>query len=234
MILSVAGKALIAHPYGIVFFASEETLIVADLHLEKGAAYARQQVFLPPYDTAATLARLEQAIAAFQPRRVIALGDSFHDAEGPEQLGRTDKDRLAALTQATDWIWVAGNHDPALPRSLGGSFMDAVRLGGLTFRHEPLNEAAKVEDGAKEEAEGEVAGHLHPCVRVRGRGRAVRCRAFVAGGTRLILPAFGALAGGLNVRDPAFAHLVPERQFQVYALGSDRLFPVAPAACLAD
>ena len=220
--LTVAGTALFAHASGTLYWPEHETLIVSDLHLEKGSHYATKQIFLPPYDTAATLDHLSRLVAAFAPKRVIALGDSFHDGAGPERLSAKDQLTLKTLVSSTEWIWISGNHDPALPETLGGGFQEEFVLESLTFRHEP----------SVDHARGEIAGHLHPCARIRGRGRTLRSRCFVANNSRMILPAFGAFTGGLNVRDAAFEPLFPGGQYHAYMLGNTKLFPIANASCL--
>jgi uncharacterized protein len=218
----VAGELLHAHVEGALWIGQQRTLVVSDLHLEKGSAYAAKGVFLPPYDTSATLKRLEKLIADLAPDRVVALGDSFHDIAAGSRMAGQDLDRLDAMASARAWTWIEGNHDPAPPAALPGERRESVRIGALTFRHEPWADAPP----------GEVAGHLHPCAKVAGGGRRVRRRCFVTDGARLILPAFGAYAGGLNVRDPAFAGLFPDGYTamalggaKVFALQRDRLLP---------
>lgn len=207
--LVVAGVPLAALPDGALLWAGQGTLIVSDLHLEKGSAFAARGQMLPPYDTAATLGRLAELIARHRPARVIALGDSFHDRGAGIRMADADRARLAELTGAAEWIWIAGNHDPAPPRDVGGIALDTFRLGPLTFRHEPLAGAPP----------GEIAGHLHPAARLVGRGRSIRRRCFVADARRLVMPAFGALAGGLNVLDEAFRPLFSGRAFHAFMLG---------------
>jgi DNA ligase-associated metallophosphoesterase len=185
--------------------------VVADLHLEKGSAFAARGQLLPPYDTAETLRRLEAEIATLRPAAVVLLGDSFHDRRGEERLAPADAERLVRIAGACELIWVAGNHDVERPRGLPGRAAEELRLDGLRLRHEP----------AAGRQPGEVAGHLHPCARVVGRGRAVRRRCFVTDGERLVLPAFGAYAGGLSVRDAAFTGLFM-RPPTVAALGAGR------------
>jgi DNA ligase-associated metallophosphoesterase len=194
---------------GALWWAEARTLVVADLHFEKGSFFAARGQMLPPYDTAATLSRLTAIMARMMPARVIALGDSFHDNRGGERLGEADRAALAALTDATEWIWIAGNHDPEPPKDLGGWATTELSIGPLTFRHEPRA-------GAKP---GEIAGHLHPSARIVGRGRSIRRRCFATDGRRLVMPAFGALAGGLNVLDPAFHPLFEGRAFHALMLG---------------
>src|SRR6056297_2630079 len=75
------GADLEAHPAGILWWPSRRLLAVADLHLAKASAYALHGVFLPPYDSAATIIRLATVCAALNPARVVAMGDSFHDDE---------------------------------------------------------------------------------------------------------------------------------------------------------
>ena len=220
--LQLGDHTLFAHALGVLYWADQETLIVSDLHLEKGSSFATKQVFLPPYDTAATLDQLSRLIRAFEPKRVIALGDSFHDGEGPERLSTKDQLILTTLVTAAEWIWISGNHDPDLPDHLGGIVMDEIVIGGITFRHEPTESLVNTE----------VAGHLHPCARIRGRGRTIRSRCFVASSERLIMPAFGAFTGGLNVRDAAFDNLFPGGQYHAYMVGSQKLYPIANSSCL--
>lgn len=222
--LYVAGVTLVADCAGALYWPEEGALIVADLHLEKGSSYASRGVLLPPYDTAATLGRLAHLIARYAPRAVIALGDSFHDGEGPRRLTDRDRAALAALQRGRDWLWVAGNHDPDPSDRLEGSYAATLAIGALMFRHEP-------QPG---EVTGEVAGHLHPVARVSGRGRTVRRRCFASDRRRVVLPAFGAYAGGLNVRDRAFADLFGTRTFTAHMLGEARLYAFAAAHCIVD
>jgi uncharacterized protein len=207
---------------GALYWPDERVLVVSDLHLEKGSSFATRGVLLPPYDTAATLARLSFAIARLAPRVVIALGDSFHDGNGSTRIAPSDRAALAGLQRGRDWIWIAGNHDPAPPDGIGGSFGGALAIGALVFRHEPT--------GAK----GEIAGHLHPVARVTGGGRTVSRRCFASDGAMLVMPAFGAFAGGLNVRDRAFVSVFGAPTFTVYLLGEERLYALTAARCAAD
>ena len=219
-LIEVLGVVLEAFREGGLWWADERLLAVADLHLEKGSSFARRGQMLPPYDTGETLARLAALVEALRPKTVVALGNSFHDDDGAHRLSHADRSALAALQSGRDWIWIAGNHDSALPATLDGQHLDALSLGPLTFRHQPA-------DG---EADGEIAGHLHPAARVVGRGRSVRRRCFAGDGYRLILPAFGAYAGGLDVRDPAFAGLFRRTSFRAFVLGDDGVYAVGPRA----
>jgi DNA ligase-associated metallophosphoesterase len=220
----VAGVRLVADCEGALYWPEERALIVADLHLEKGSSYATRGVLLPPYDTAATLARLAELIGRYTPQAVIALGDSFHDGAGPGRLGDADRAALLALQRGRDWLWVAGNHDPDPSEHIEGSFAATLAIGPLLFRHSPQAGAVS----------GEVAGHLHPVARVSGRGRTVRRRCFVSDRKRVILPAFGAYAGGLNVRDRAFAEIFGNMAFTAHMLGKARVYAFAASHCLAD
>jgi DNA ligase-associated metallophosphoesterase len=214
--LRVCDAALTALPEGALWWEAERMLVVADLHLEKGSAYAARGIALPPYDTRATLGRLEALMARHRPARLVALGDSFHDGAAETRMDREDARTLARLTSLTDWIWIAGNHDPVPPRRFGGSVMHELRAGPLTFRHEPRPAPAT----------GEIAGHLHPCAAVRVRGRRLRRRCVASDGTRAIMPAFGAYAGGLNVLDVAYGNLLTAR-FHAWMMGARTVVPVA-------
>jgi uncharacterized protein len=222
--VSVADTPLVADPAGALFWAAEKLLVVADLHLEKGSAFAARGVLLPPYDTASTLARLARLVELYNPRLVIALGDSFHDGGGASRMAETSRAALRELQRGCDWLWITGNHDPDAADGIGGHFADTLALGRFTFRHEPSPTAC----------DGEIAGHLHPVARVARRGRAVSRRCFASDGRRLIMPAFGAYAGGLNVRDGAIMSLFAPLAFTAHMLGESRVYAVAAIRCLAD
>ncbi|MDG5495486.1 ligase-associated DNA damage response endonuclease PdeM [Niveispirillum sp. BGYR6] len=217
------GTLLLPDLSGALFWPEQGWLLVADLHLEKGSAYARFGQLLPPYDTAATLARLEQACQRWQPRRVICLGDSFHDADAASRISGDDGRRIAALTSSHDWVWISGNHDPAPPPGWGGMVTDSIRHGPLLLRH-----AAEGVDPA-----GEISGHYHPKAVTQVRGRRLSARCFVSDGQRLILPAFGAYTGGLNVLDPAIRTLFGA-DILTWALGTERLHLLPAARLTAD
>ena len=214
--LELGGIELAADRSGTLYIQSASALIVSDLHLEKGSSFARRRTLLPPYDTRSTLRRLRLAIERLRPKTVVALGDSFHDAQGSERLCEEDRASLVALQMGRDWVWIAGNHDPQLPAGLGGERAGDWRHGAVVFRHQPL---AKPVDA-------EVAGHLHPCARVVRDGHQQRRPCFAFGFGRLIMPAFGAYTGGLNVLDPAVAGLFADEP-AIAVLGRSGVYPVA-------
>jgi DNA ligase-associated metallophosphoesterase len=197
--LRCAQATLIADVSGALVWPAQALLVVADLHLEKGSAFARRGTLLPPYDTRSTLARLEAALRRWRPERVISLGDGFHDCGGGARLAADDRGQLERLIAAHDWLWVSGNHDPKPPQGLGGTVEAAIEIGGIVLRHAP-------EDGAPG---AEIAGHLHPSASVTVRGRRLRRRCFVGDDRRLVLPAFGSYTGGLDVFEPTIAGLFP-------------------------
>ena len=217
--IDVAGVAFIADLSGALFWEEQGLLVVSDLHLEKGSSFAARGVLLPPYDTAATLGRLAAVIARHDPGIVIALGDSFHDRSAHERLSAADREAIAALRARRDWIWISGNHDPALPPELGGVVASEVAIGPIVFRHEPTG------------AVGEIAGHLHPKARVATRARWLERRCFASDGERAIMPAFGAYSGGLSIRDAAFAKIFQTLGFVAHVLGDVRLHTISASRC---
>lgn len=217
--IELAGERAACDPRGVLFLPACRLLVVSDLHLEKGAALARRGVLAPPYDTAATLDRLRRVLDDYRPQVVVSLGDSFHDGEGPARLPPVYRSALAGMMAGRDWYWIAGNHDPDAPHDLPGRSVSELVVGRLTFRHEPRQGAA----------EGEIAGHLHPGARVVLRGRSVRRPCFASDGGRLIMPAFGAYTGTLNVLDRAYAGLFGMERLVAYMLGRGRVFPIAGA-----
>ena len=214
--LKVCGHEAIPDVSGALYLPDLETLVVSDLHFEKGSSFAARGIHIPPYDTHSTLGLLEEVCARYRPSRVIALGDSFHDAGAMARMPASESARIRALTAEWDWIWVTGNHDPAPPENLGGEIADHVEAGALLLRHEPRPAPAT----------GEIAGHLHPAAVVVMRGRRLRRRCFVTDTTRLIMPAFGAFTGGLNVRAVAFADLFDGLKFNAWMIGRDAVYPV--------
>ena len=220
----IAGAALLFDLTGAVYWPDEDTLIVADLHLEKGSSLAGRGLLIPPYDSAATLNTLGRLIASYRPRRVIALGDSFHDGDGPARLDDSSVALLCDLMRGRDWIWLAGNHDADAAAAFGGAIAEEIAIGPLSFRHEPQTGPAP----------GEVAGHLHPAARMRFNGRSVRRRCFASDGERLIVPAFGAYTGGLNVRDRAFAGLFLQGRLSAFMIGADAVYQIAEDRLIGD
>lgn len=222
--IAVAGTTLVADPAGALYWPDERLIAVADLHLEKGSAFATRGVLLPPYDTTATLARLARLIEHYSPALIVALGDSFHDGGGPARMAEVSRTALTVLQRSRDWLWLAGNHDPDPPHGVGGRVAAELAIGTLTFRHEPSPRAV----------DGEIAGHLHPSARVAQRGRGVARRCFAADAKRMVMPAFGAYAGGLNIRDRAFVALFGALSFTAHLLGAGRLYAIPAARCMAD
>jgi uncharacterized protein len=215
----LAGIALVADLSGALYWEAQRLLVVSDLHLEKGSSFAARGVLLPPYDTAATLSRLAAVIARHNPRMVIALGDSFHDRDAHARLSDPDRDAISAMQAGRDWIWIAGNHDPALPSDLRGVIASEVCIGPIAFRHEPTG------------AFGEIAGHLHPKARVATRARVTERRCFASDGERAVMPAFGAYTGGLSIRDIAFTKIFGAPDFTAHVLGDNKLHAIVASRC---
>ncbi|HXE03896.1 MAG TPA: ligase-associated DNA damage response endonuclease PdeM [Methyloceanibacter sp.] len=221
--IRLAGHSFLPVAAGALYWESEDTLLVADLHLEKGAAFAARGMMLPPYDTRSTLQRLAACLDHFSPRRVVALGDSFHRSELAGRLSADDREELAALQQGRDWYWILGNHDPDLPESIGGFVCRSLMIGGITLCHQPSLSRAP-----------EIAGHLHPVARIARRGEGIRRKCFATDGHRLVMPAFGAYAGGLNVLDEAFSSLFHWHLMQAWLTGRTSVYPLQASLLLPD
>jgi DNA ligase-associated metallophosphoesterase len=220
----LGGATFVADACGVLFWPAQSALLVADLHLEKGAHFAGRGLFLPPYDTRETLRRLQDAIARYQPARVIALGDSFHSARCAADIADADLEIIHSLQDGREWIWIAGNHDPEISARVGGEVAAELLIDGIALRHAPQ---AAVDAP-------EIAGHLHPVARLAGRGLSLRRRCFISDGQRIVLPAFGAFTGGLNVLDRAFAAVLGGDQIAVLMLGESGLYPVPARNLLPD
>ena len=212
----VNGVLAVCDPLGGLYLPETGTLVVSDLHLEKGAAFARRGMMLPPYDTVATLNILSAVITRYDPKLVISLGDNFHDRKGSKYLAPELRALIAGMARGRDWIWINGNHDPDGTVDLPGSCADELIYGGLVFRHEPSLISGK----------GEIAGHLHPSATVRRREKSVRRPCFASDGSRLLMPAFGVLAGGLDLRHQAMHGLFDREKLVAHLLGRDRIYSV--------
>jgi len=217
---TLSGEALRLNASGALWWPAQRLLAVADLHFEKGSSFAARGVLLPPYDTRATLLQLGNMVRRYDPATVVCLGDSFHDRRALERLARDDLSRLATLAAGRDWLWVEGNHDLGMVPPVG-RVVGELAIGPLLFRHIPAPMAPA----------GEITGHYHPKARVATRAGTFSSRCYVTDGKRLVLPAFGAFTGGLDVMDPAFPPLFP-RGFRVLMAGRDRLHIVPRAGLL--
>jgi uncharacterized protein len=215
---SFAGETFSATPGGALFWPRQDALLVADLHLEKASWFARLGQFLPPYDSHATLSALARAVQETGARRLFCLGDSFHDRFGCDRLPASARELLTELTSKLDWTWIVGNHDPGFADHCGGRIEEEVELGGIVLRHEAV----------RSEPRPEMSGHFHPKLRVHLKGRHVSRRCFVVSPTKLILPAFGALTGGLDAHHPEILRSVGDHAAALVPV-SDRLlrFPLA-------
>jgi uncharacterized protein len=176
-----------------LYWPTERTLLVSDLHLEKASAFASSGQMLPPYDSIATLQEIAALIAQYQPARVASLGDNFHDDDGEVRLAADAAALLRQLVVATEWVWITGNHDRNIGARWGGTSVTELQIVGIWLRHE----------AEKGERSPEISGHFHPKYRQLLRGRMVARRCFVRGPRKLIMPAFGAFAGGLDAQDVA-------------------------------
>jgi len=219
--LHLGRERLMLDPAGLLFWPARKLLAVADLHFEKGSAFAAAGQMLPPYDTRDTLARLATALRRYRPQRLVALGDSFHDSRGAERMAAADAQALRHMIAGLDMVWVLGNHDPVAPAGLPGTAVPEWVEDAITFRHQ-------AQPGRISHAE--VSGHFHPKASMPTRAGAISRPCFATDARRVILPAFGAYTGGLDVADPAIAGLFP-RGGRVFLLGRERLFsmPIGPS-----
>ena len=187
---SFAGYELCMVQGRALYWPREAALLVADLHLEKASFFATHGQMLPPYDSRETLGRLALALRETGARRVFCLGDNFHDGAGAYRLEPYAAGMLAALTRALDWVWIIGNHDGQ--GETFGTALAELAVGGLLLRHR----------AAAGERWPELSGHFHPRLTVSARGRRIARPCAVRSEQRLILPAFGALTGGMDAASP--------------------------------
>ena len=215
---SFAGETFLATPNGALYWPEQKAVLVADLHLEKASWFARLGQFLPPYDSHATLESLAAVVERTGATRLFCLGDSFHDRFGCERLSSASRELLTSLTDRLDWIWIVGNHDPGFADHCGGRLEEEVEVAGIVLRHEAV----------RDEPRPEFSGHYHPKLRVNLKGRHVSRRCFVVSASKIILPAFGSLTGGLDAHHPEIMKNVGN-EAAAFVPVSDRLlrFPLA-------
>ncbi len=173
---------------------------------------------LPPYDSIATLTALQHDIGRSGAVRLYCLGDSFHDRFGCDRLPADARELLASMTARVDWVWITGNHDAGFIDHCGGRIAEEVEIGGIVLRHE----------AAEGDPTPEMSGHFHPKLRLALKGRSVSRRCFVASATKLILPAYGTLTGGLDAHHPEIMRKVgPGALALVPVTGRLLRFPIA-------
>jgi DNA ligase-associated metallophosphoesterase len=215
---SFAGESFVPTPEGALFWPERNALLVADLHLEKASWFARLGQFLPPYDSHATLTALAREVERTGATRLYCLGDSFHDRFGCDRLPESARVLLTDLTERLDWTWIVGNHDPGFADHCGGRLEEEVEVGGIVLRHEAV----------RDDPRPEISGHFHPKLRLHLKGRHVSRRCFVVASTKIIMPAFGSLTGGLDAHHPEILGQVGSGAAALVPV-SDRLlrFPLA-------
>ncbi|MEO5612334.1 MAG: ligase-associated DNA damage response endonuclease PdeM [Sphingomicrobium sp.] len=215
---SFAGESFEAAGDGALYWPAQQALLVADLHLEKASWFARLGQFLPPYDSHATLTALAGEVERTGATRLYCLGDSFHDRFGCDRLPAAARELLLRMTSMLDWVWIVGNHDPGFSDHCGGRIANELEVAGIVLRHEAV----------RDDPRPEMSGHYHPKLRMHLKGRNVSRRCFVVSATKLILPAFGSLTGGLDATHPEIMKQVGSGAAALVPV-SDRLlrFPLA-------
>jgi DNA ligase-associated metallophosphoesterase len=210
--LTFCGEQLLLDPAGALVWPRLSLLAVADLHLEKGSACARQGSLVPPWDSRDTLERFATLVRTYRPATIVSVGDGFHDDGGAARLHASEARVLAGIASNARLVWVCGNHDPSPPACIQGECMAQLAIGTLLFRHQ-----------AQHGAEGEISGHFHPKARIATRAGDVVRPCFIAAPHRIILPSFGAYTGGLDITSPAISALFPHGA-EAFLLGRTKVF----------
>ncbi len=217
ILIPFASLALTLDHSGAAWLSAQETLVVSDLHLEKGSSAAARGRLVPTLDSHDTLMRLRSVVETYRPARVVCLGDSFHDGRAGERMAEPDRRTLASLCALVDeWVWISGNHDPDAPAFCGGARRSELQIEGTTLRHEPraIREAA------------EIAGHFHPKASLPAGGYRVSGRCFCVSDDLIVMPAFGAYAGGLPHKNQGLRSL-HRAEPKIFMLHASKIWRVA-------
>ncbi len=212
--IEFAGETVSLCPEGALFWPAQSMLAVSDLHLEKGSSYAARGSFLPPYDTAETLKRLERLCAAYAPQKLLFLGDVFHDRDSCARLSSENREAISRLRREYETLWIEGNHDPDTAPE-GVTTHKEIRIGAITFRHMAFENSAP-----------EISGHYHPCVNLRHKGQTIRRPCFVVTGSKIILPAFGAYTGGMDIKTPEFQSAINHKKIDIFVSGQGNVMRI--------
>ncbi len=219
----LSGKSLIADTTGALYWPAEKALIVADLQLSNCSYLEGHDVLLPPYDTASSFEKLEEALDRYDPERVLALGNSFAGLAS-DGLSYHQRDWLQDMMEGRDWYWIAGNDNGALPSGIGGTAVPQLVLSGIKFRAEAVRAPVA----------NEIAGGLHPVAQISQYGHLLRGRCFVTNGMRLIMPAMGNYSAGNNVLSAAFDPFLGQGGLFVWFLAQNHVHPVASPQLIED
>ncbi|MDC8829889.1 ligase-associated DNA damage response endonuclease PdeM [Alteromonas gilva] len=206
-----------------LYWPEQDCLLVGDLHFEKGSYLSQYASPVPRYDSRATLEVLKTLLATYQPKRVICLGDSFHDQGAFERLIEDDVKQLQSLIDSvSEWLWVEGNHDPDIPAAIGGKVVPHLMLTtqtgvGITCQHIPDNRD-----------EPKIVGHYHPKGRFIAPPRRFNGKCLVTTDKLMLMPALGQYTGGLRIDDEVLTALAPKTQRQCYLLCEGRVVLLPP------
>jgi DNA ligase-associated metallophosphoesterase len=172
-----------------VFLTGDKVLLLSDLHIGKSSHFRREGVAVPSSMYASDLLKLGHLIKQLDPARVFILGDLFHVGHNDDvNLLKSWRDAYKDV----DMILIKGNHDridAGKSSELGIEIVDEYVLNGkFLLRHVP--------GGSLYEGLLTVSGHIHPAVRVFGKGRqSATLSCFHLSRHKLVLPAFGEFTG---------------------------------------
>lgn len=217
--------ALEADHSGAVFIPLHKILIVADLHFEKAHSLSEKRgMSFPPFDSRDTLLRLKNIMKHYKPNRLICLGDTWHDARGPQRMQIADRKLFQEIITTCETQFVIGNHDQNITELDGLSFHKDIRIGAIALRHEPIENQDLFQ----------ICGHFHPVAKIKQKGRVIRRRCFYLTRKQCVLPALGSLTGGLNCLDEAFETFMSVEDRRVVVIGRDRLYHLGMARLITD
>jgi uncharacterized protein len=219
--INIAGQEVILLPQKAIYLVESETLVVADVHVGKGASFRSRSYFAPDGVTSRDLETLSSAMTGLGARRLLILGDLVHAQDGLTAAETAIFDEFRQKHAGVEMVLILGNHDRKAKVPASWKLMQVrgdMHEGSLVFAHEYVAKAESVkkkktfsnaefnaesgaESGANVQSKYVLSGHIHPSVVLYGKGKQrERLPCFWVRRKYAVLPSFGVFTGSFTIR----------------------------------
>ena len=212
--ITFAGHEIDLLPSASLFLKEYGVLVVSDLHLEKPFSFMDRSFCSLEEKTQDTLKSLEALAARFQPKKIIILGDLFHDEHSFDRISLDKMDRLYNFFKSYKIIWVDGHHRDGFSPPDIDMRMEYAYLN-LNFRHL-----------ATDKEDFEISGNYSPAVKIDNEGSSGILKCFVCDKTKFLMPSFNCNVDTMNIKDPVIQTLFSSRQ-KVYPIQDRCVFKLS-------